>query len=880
MSTIIVTVGSPPRGSGQQPAKTIQAQSMRGSIAWGGAPSTATLIYPGSAIGTGIGAGSLVTINLGAMSFCGLCKSDVGVNGARGYTRELQFVDLREFLTWDYIKCSFNNPVRKLVNGVWKKRYWHIYPSDFDTFTKTWTDTPLVAWQILSAIMNAPTVGSPWTWDLTGNGQFPGGLMNQPVFALDYLQGVRLDAALNDISERGGLVFTLDPRPFNNYRLVWTRKGYGLIPVLPPFDWPKNSDARRLGYALSGNATNINVLGERNRYTVLNLPLTPDWNRAWEVFLVVDVLQADIFDNEKNPQGIPYNAYPNDIEQWIGRQDADAVGVTITVGDYVKMRNARWGDGDQFADFKKFSGRSRMDMPAALYISELVFRAYRPNPIAGYTGELNPQPIIGITNINEAVIPLDSVAIVDAQSCRVDYDPATGEMVADTTQLVDGNGVVIIQGAVGGFGQDLFKLVSPERINSIFYSINSRPWTAVPFQIDDSGDGQRFIVLEQPAFTSENLLVSIGGFTVINAAAVLNPSAALAALTFEAEPFSYWKGTWPNVSRDRVEFVSGLLAEYVGNGPDDYEEITFANGQTAAQQADTIAANLLLCQYFYVMGGYKLNWQPKNPLSQFGQFLTSIIDRVEIEVSPGGTIAMVDFTTERDRDHFVPERDLERRTLQNTLFPGQAELRNQALAYKQFSAAIKATPKPLFQKFCDFLNGKYVPGEVTETFYDPKGAVAIPTGDLVSVGTPLFKQPVDATTTPPTHTLATYPPNIDPAKDKIFVGVTTTHNQNAAGKLYVQQDGEALCWVQGPLAANDPVGIDNSLKPDKNGVQPGAAGYLNTFAYTNANGQCWLIKGSSSPVGIALQAIADKNVHLIKVTLAATPASGDSTWLP
>ena len=855
MSTIIVTVASPPRGTGQQAAKTLQAQSLRGSIAWGGSPSTATLVYPGSAIGTGISAGSLVNISIGAMQFCGLCKSDVGVNGARGYTRELQFVDLREFLTWDYVKCAFNQPVRKLVNGVWAKRYWHIYPADYDTFTKTWTDTPLVAWQILSAIMNAPTVGSPWTWDLTGNGQFPGGLMNQPVFCLDYLQGVRLDAALNDISERGGLVFTLDPRPFNSYRLVWTRKGYGLIPVLPPFDWPKNSDARRLGYALSGNATNINVLGERNRYTVLNLPLTPDWNRAWEQFLVPDTLYLDIFLNEKNPQGIPYNSYPNDPEHWIGANEAHARALTITVGEYVNLRNARAGDGAQFTDFKKFSGRSRMDMPAALYISEMVFRAYRPNPAAG-----------GITNINGAVIPLDSVAIADAQSCRVNYDPATGNMTADTTQLVDGNGVVLIQGAL--FGQDLFQLVQPERVSSVFFSINTRPWTAVGFQVDDSGDGTRFIVLEQPAFTSENLLTTVGGYVVMNANPTLNPANAVSALTFEAEPFSYWKGTWPNVSRDRVEFVSGLLAEYVGT-PGSYQEITFANGQTAAQQADTIAANLLLCQYIYVMGGYKLSWQPKNPLSQFGQFLTSIIDRVEIEVSPGGTIAMVDFTTERDRDHFVPERDLERRTLQNTLFPGQAELRNQALDYKRFAAAIKATPRAVFGQFIEFLKGNFVPGNVVDTGYDPTGAIPIPNGDLVAVGTPLFKQPVHATTTPPTHTLATYPPNIDPAKDKIFVGVTTTHNQSAAGKLYVQQDGEALCWVQGPLAANDPVGIN-----------PNA--YQN-YGPTNSSlmVRCYLVKNAASSVGIALQAITDNYVHLIKVNLASSGGgTGDSTWLP
>jgi hypothetical protein len=881
MSNIVVTVGSPPRGSGQQAAKVIQAQSMRGSIAWGGSPSTATLVYPGSSIGAGISAGSLVTIGIGAMQFCGLCQSDVAVDDSRGYLRELQFVDLREFLKWDYVKCSFNNPMRKLVNGVWQKRYWHIYPTDYDAFTKTWTDYPLPAWQILTAILSAPTIGSPWTWDLTGNSQFPDGLMNQPVFALDYLQGVRLDAALNDISERGGLVFTLDPRPLHPYRLVWTRKGYGMIPVLPPFGWPENADSRRLGYALSGNATNINVLGERNRYTVLNLPLTPDWNRAWEQFLVPDTLYLDIFENEKNPDDVPYNDYPDDPEHWIGANEAHARALAVTVGEYVNLRNARpSADGGQFTDLKKFAGRSRMDMPAALYISELVFRAYRPNPAPVVTGP--GRAAVGITNINGAVIPLDSVAIADAQSCRVDYDPATGEMTADTTQLVDGNGVVLVQGAL--FGQDLFQLVQPERVSSVFFSVNTRPWTAVGFQVDDSGDGTRFIVLEQPAFTSENLLTTVGGFVVMNAQATLNPAGAIGALTFEAEPFSYWKGTWPNVSRDKVEFVSGLFAEYVGTGEVlatspkveiDYEEITFANGETAAQQADTIAANLLLCQYIYIMGGYRLVWQPKNPLAKFGQFLTSIIDRVNIEVSTGGVIAMVDFTTERDRDHFEPERDLERRTLQNTLFPGQAQLRAQALDYKRFAAAIKATPRAVFNQFVEFLKGNFVPGNVVDTAYDPTGTAPIPAGALVAVGTPLFKQPVNAATAPPTHTLATFPPNIVPTVDDIFLGVTTTHNQNANGRLYVQQDGEALCWVQGPVAANDPVGASTAMVIDKNGVSPGGSGYITTYAYTNQNGSCWLVGSPAQAVGTALQPVADSNVHLIKVNLGG--GGGDGT---
>ena len=815
---------------------------MRATLAWGGSPSTATVVYPGSAVGAGISAGAFVMITLGAMQFYGICRSDVALDGSRGYLRELQFVDLREFLTWDYVKCSFNNPVRILTaNGpnlgmAWRKRYWHIFPADFDTFTKTWTDAPLPAWQILAAILTAPNIGSPWAWDLTGNGQFPGGLMNQPVYALDYLQGVRLDAALNDISARGGLVFTLaqggsfpavDPRAFNKYRLIWTRKGYGQIPLAPD-----NSDERRLGVALSGNATNINVLGDRNRYTVLDLPLTPDWNRTWEQFLVPDSLYLDILANEKNSDGVAYNDYPNDPEGWIGSNDAKARAVTITVGEYVNLRNARANDGGIFADFKKFSGRSRMDMPAALYISELVFRAYAPQPAS-------------IINIAGAQIPMTSVAIADAQSCRVDYDPESGDMTAEPGQLVDGNGVVIIQGAL--FGEDLFQLVQPERVSSVFFSVNTRPWTAVGFQIDDSGDGTRFIVLEQPAFTSENLLTTVDGFVVMNAQATIAPAAALAALTFECEPFSRWRGTWPNVSRDRVEFVSGLFAEYVGTGPNDYQEITFANGQTAAQQADVIAANLLLCQYIYAMGGYKLNWRPTNPLAKFGQFLTSIIDRVDVEVSTSGTIAMVDFTTERDRDHFEPERDLERRTLQNTLFPGQAALRAQALDHKRFAAAIKATPRAVFNRFIEFLKGDYVPGNVVDTAFDPNGTTPIPGNDVVSVGTPIFKKPVDATTTPPTGTLATYPPNVDADIDTIFLGVTTTHNQSANGRLYVQQDGEALALVQGPVGVNDAIGMSAG----------GYASYATTGAYFTKGGG----------LGVALQAITDSSIKLIKVRL-------------
>jgi hypothetical protein len=838
---ITVNVSPTPSGQGAATTNAFGVQSIRGSFAWSGTPSQATITFVDN--GAAAFTGQFIEISLGNHYFAGLCQSDTGNVSSKGGLREMLFVDLREFLKWDYVYCAFNMPIRRWVNGVWKKRWWHVYPSDFDTMTKTFTDTPLAAWQIVGALFTAPTVGSPWAWNLTGNGMFPGGLMNQPVFSFDCLTGVRLDAALNDISARGGLVFTLDAKRGAPYRLVWMRKGYGLVPVLPPFDWPPNSDDRRIGLSLSGNATNIRVIGERNRYQVLNVPLTPDWNRAWEAFVLPDALYLDIFNNEKDPQsGVPYNSFPNDPENWIGANAAKVRSLQITVAEYVAMRNARpSADGDQFIDRKKFSGRSRMDMPAALYIATLLYRAYVP-------------AVTGITNRNGHLIGLDSVNILDAMPCMVTYDPVTGTMEADPSTLTDGNGLAIVQGTM--FGQDLFELVKPERISGAFFSANNRPWGAVSFQIDDSGEGQRFIIFEQPCFTSENLLTTVGGYQVLNAAATLAPATAQAALTFELEPYSYWEGTYPNVSRDRAEYVSGLFAELVGTAGN-YVEIPYGNGYLADDQASQIAQSLLLCQYTYISGGYR-NIQANSPL---GTPLTSIIDRVDVDFNPRGFMELVDFTTERERATFEPERDLERRTLQNSLFPGQDKLRRETREFQRLGAGLRSLAPAQRDQFIQFLKGN-LDYNVIPTRFDPEFG-DIPAGQLVSVGIPIFKPPTDTSTNPPTNTLATYPSDVDPSFDSVFLGVTSTHNQNANGIIYVVTGGETLAWVQGPIKVNDQIGAD----PD------GYADYDTTnVAYLMANTQ--------APVGTAMQAITDTNVHLIKVYLTPGGGSGGSTWLP
>jgi hypothetical protein len=305
-----------------------------------------------------------------------------------------------------------------------------------------------------------------------------------------------------------------------------------------------------------------------------------------------------------------------------------------------------------------------------------------------------------------------------------------------------------------------------------------------------------------------------------------------------------------------VEYVSGLCAELVGTDGD-YEEITFGDGVTANEKASTIASNLLLCQYYYISGGYK-NIQKNGPL---GTPLTSIIDRVDVDFNPRGFLEIVDMTTERGRDSFEPERDLERRTLQNSLFPGQDKLRQQTREFQRIGAGLKGMTRDQTNQFIEFLKGNFG-GNTISTRFDPEFG-DVPTGQLIRVGTPLFKPPVDNSTKPPSNTLATYPTDVDPSFDTIFIGVTSSHNQNANGVLYVVTDGETLCWVQGPIQENDPIGVN----PE---------GYPN-FASSNL---AYLVNSTDNPVGIALQPVTDSNVKLIKVRLSAGAGGGGSTWLP
>lgn len=829
-SPALISASAPPRNNGTQEATQFQALQMRGTFAWGVAPGQATLTYPGDASTQGLTVGSFLEIQLAMHYFAGLCQSDVlNKETDGGFIRTLEFSDLREFLKWDYVFCAFNKPDHRLVNGVRVKRYKHMYPADWYGWTWTYTNTPLLAYQILAALFSAPSVGSPWAWDLTGLGEFPGGVLNMPLYDFDCLQAKRLDSALSELSERTGTVFSLISTPAQPYRLVWTRKGAAPASIT----FPSNSDNQRVGQAISGNATNVGVFGDRNQYQVMDVEMVPDWARAWERFLVFELFADDIYNRDADPiTGIAFNATPGDPEQFIGRQLATARALTITLREYVDLT----GD-NSYADYRKFAGRYRMDMPAALYLQILVYRAFRPNFdfIANYAG---------------LDVPITSLDILDQLLCRVSHDPSTGDMTFYPAEPVDSNGYAICKGYQ--VGQDLFRTIKPEQFSLDFFSETSRPWQAATFQIDDSGEGIRFIIFDTPVVVSENLLVDVDGNKVLNANFSLEIPAVKAALVFEAEKFTWWLGTYPNVSRDHVENVQGLNFEAVlQNGA--VTEILYTDGQTSEQKATDVANFILVRQFFYTEGGFDWKWDGKTDISQFGTQLASLIDRVQPIISPtDGVKEIVDFCNERKRDNFEPERDYERRNMQNSFFPGQQALRMQAETARKIAAGFRQMPF-IPKLLSSLLNGTLGGNQPMQVVW----FVGAPAATM-AMGTPIRKTPTTSTAgKQSTSTVATCPSSVTQS-DTVFVGVTVRHNEDQTKPFNVQSTGEALARVMGPVNENDGIGL-------------AAPGSDNTY----------LVKGGSPSVGRARQKIASAVIQTIKVDLGSGGgSSGGPVWLP
>lgn len=816
-------IASPPaRGSVTQPAVTLALQSFNGTIAWGIQPATFTCVYVAS-VGTPapVTTGALMRANIGPHTFYGICKTDTPEASTGGNRRTLVFHDLREYLAWDSVFCAFNMPDVRIVDGQRRKRYWHVYPFGPGMgFEKVFSDAPLTAREICNELFNAPTVYTNWgaLWHDDMN--------TTPVFGLDFLGGRTLAAALAEVGERLGLVLGI--RPHTAYLLEWVRKGEsGELP-----DFPVQANNRRLGITLTSNPGLYYIRGERNVYQVMDVPMTPDWNRAWEAFYTFEEFADDIYRRGTDPKsGVKFTAIAGDPEHYIGRQLAFARAAEITVRQYVALRNAETpGSGDVFSDVRKYHGRSRLDMPVALYLRTLLFRAFRP-------------ALTSFLNWDGSAVYLDSVDLTDRLLTDVWHDPNTGKMYFDHTVPLDGNGYAIVNGY--RVGEDLFRTLRPDQFQIDVFANSKKVWQHTPYTIDDSGEGVRFILFDEPVITTDDLFVKVNGQTVINAQATLQVPEVKAALVFEAEPFleEYGEG-----DRYATEVVSGLYREAVLSGGQ-FSEVRFADGRTASQWASLIANSLLLRQRVYFEGGYKVP-------GIVGTHLNDMIDRVAVVYGPTeGYYEVVDWTNERSSNAFTPEREFDRALRTQHLLPGQEDLRVQANQARTVAQALRQNPG-LRQGLGDLIGGRVGPAEPTKVvcLNAPEGSAWLPAGTI------LRKAPTTiGSTTPNTNTVPVLPKDAT-ASHNIFEGVTLRQNEDPTQPLRAQAQGTVLARVKGPVSALDTVGLSNgpvSASDDGN----------------------YFVGGSTVPVGQALQTVPANTVQLVPVRIGVSSGGGQATWV-
>ena len=789
----IVTVESPLRGTQTQLPITFRPSRLDLTWSWGLQPATAMLdlVYEGTA--PTVVPMALMTITAGGHTFYGFPNTVVPVSSAQGRWIALEFVDMREFLQWDVVYGLFNRRENRLVNGVFVRRYYHIYPRDFNTSRRTYTNGPLTGAQILDLLFNADTVQSPWARTYHPN-------LNQVLYDLDCMNGRKLGEVVNEVSQRLGTTFTL----FGQYGLVWCVKGVGTVPVPPA-----NATKIRTGVKMSGNPSRLRVLGGRNCYQVLNLTLEPDWLAAFEPFFDVDIFADDLFNHEATEAaiadiaaGTPYNAIPGDGDGLVGRQLAKARALTITVGQYAFLRDVRDGSGNSFRDGRKFSGRSRLSMPVALYIRVLLFRAYRPP---------NSWQLV---NADENVVDLYSMEMIERGLVEVSHDPVSGDMTWKPDVVTATNGYAVAQGYQ--VGQDGFRTLNPARFDMDAWLGAQYLWQRIEFHTDDSGEGTKFIIFDEPMIRSADLIqeVTIGGvvqdYPVLKANPTFNAVPVRAALTFAAERFSVIAGAG---TKDDVAAVDGLNGEFVAfaNG-DTPVELPFANGLAGRAQGAQIAGALLNGQLYYDYGGWEV-------AGSNGQLLSPVIDRVTVSLSAAGLTETVDLTGERSRQvdglgrvQIEAARDFDRRESLQPLLPGQRELKVEANQTRLLGAALRAnrrSAKTIREAFHDIFGYDTPPTGVT--LGTVTGGPAVPT--VVNSGVPLWRESDAATLNAPGASVTGGLP-LAPGSTvvrPVFAGATVHEGSPGAGTVAVTLtgiNGVVLARVIGPVVIGDRVGFD------------------------------------------------------------------------
>lgn len=784
-----VVIGLPPRGggsTGEPVAITLSATRVSITTAWGLQPATATVEWVNeNAVGP-IQPGARMTIQVGGHYFVGVSTgSEAVLASGQGSGVVQEFQDYRVYLQWDTVFGAFNLQETQVFGNTTKRVFRHLLPTNAAAGVWTYSDVPYAAWRIMDMLLDAPTGETTWTREYNG-------VLDNPVYDLDFSKGRLMGDAIQEVTQRAGTIFTLIQSAAKPYDLHWGVKGVGT-----EFTHPALSDNRRLGLRFSGHPGRITIVGERNEYHALNVEVFPDWAPGWNRIFDVDALAVDLYEYEtdrKGGTGSAYHAAGEHSQE--GYLRAAQRARTITVEEYARLRDtARPGgvaDGDTFRDRRWYGGRSRLFMPAALYLQQILFRAYRiPRP-----GEANySEAKHSFINWQGVRVPLSELDISDRACWAADYLPssANGDMVARSAGEMDteepGNGLGIVQGVQ--LLSNVFAGLSWEDATLDNWTSLDTVWGQAPFQVEPAGDGTQVILFDEPVMKLTNLMAKVDDYPVplaFSEARLQTGQRAVMGLTFLVEVFNYRKaGAGLDTSKDGLEGVPGLNGQYLLAADGSLDEIAFADGETASYKADVIATGLLNRAEVYRAGGYQYQ-------GSSGQLLTPTVDRVSVDWdASNGLTENVDFTSERQvgvdgwgRPVLEQPRSFERRIANERLLPGERELRQQARDQGYQARMLKGSPAGR-RSLRDALHRTLgFDAPTTTVVLTTDAAGTRPTGAVLPAGTPLWRE---GSATRAEAARIVSPRVATPLVKPIFVGVTVEHEAPVAGGLKISRTG-------------------------------------------------------------------------------------------
>lgn len=718
--------------------------SMSLTYAWGGTPSSADIIAKGEST---LGAGDEVVLNLDALTFYGKVVADpVDVSDSDGAKIRFSIVDNRERLREDYVACRFNKVVIMEDNpstpGIDKwKRYEHIHPGDnWEAQIRTYTDTPYTAEEILDFVFDAPTVNNTWLRDYHA-------AQEKPCHEIDANHGKKLLNVILEVTEAQGLVFTLQ----GENQLVWARKGEGTAPT------PNHIECYNLseGNSLNNNDTKVVIVGDPNRYQELFIDLEPDWAEGWE----------DLW-NEVDWRAAVNTAFGPFEDDDAGQAELTAKARSVTVREYI----VETGTTEGFVDYGKFDGVARLDIPAWIYLTKIVWHAYRVPRT--YT-------INGISS--------DNLRMVDEMLIAVEGDIDTGEISAKSPDELypQGCGFVMVKGQqLGIIDPRTQRYITPEQL------ANARDkWSPCnKFTLDKENktvffedavflpgeDEEALFVFPNQDLEDVEETDPLYNICAPNAECTVAPASVRASLTFDAELFSM---TFGSGRRTGTEYVSGLNFHSLLDEGANVRQINYQDDVGAEEKAADYAASKITNQTMYSFGGFDRK-------GVAGTALNGSIDRITATLSERGINERIEFTKERGPSNFTPEGELQRREKERDRYPGERALQQDVRDLRAIAAISRGT------------------GKRSSFYASPSEVMQKPVGGMHSA-----PRIVDLTGDP---RLAGDVIWLDAGGDvddegKIFAGVVIANGSQGNG-VAVSTQGTVPVRVKGPFAAGDAIG--------------------------------------------------------------------------